>query len=126
MDNQLQESTRSADFMEIDDQTRKQASQLTMGLPSGNRETTAIFQDDEAQSLRTRWQKIQTEFVDEPRKSVEQADELVVTITQRLNEVFREQRDKMEHEWDKGDVSTEDLRTAFRRYRTLFDRLLSI
>jgi hypothetical protein len=57
---------------------------------------------------------------------VEQADQLVENVAQRLTEMFAEQRNKLEHEWDKGEVSTEDLRTAFRRYRTLFDRLLSV
>ncbi len=126
MDTQLQESTRTADLMGMDEQAGKPESQVARDLSSTNRETTALFQEGEAQSLRTRWQEIQTDFVDEPRKSVQQADELVVTVTQRLTEMFREQRDRLEHEWDKGDVSTEDLRTAFRRYRTLFDRLLTM
>lgn len=76
--------------------------------------------------MRSRWNRIQVEFVDEPRRSVEQADQLVGTVTQRLEEIFKDQRDKLEHEWDKGEMSTEDLRMAFRRYRSLFDRLLSI
>jgi hypothetical protein len=86
-----------------------------------------LFVSDEAQKFRTRWEKIQIEFVDEPKKSVEQADELVAATIKRLAEVFAAERNKLEQEWDKGDnVSTEDLRVALRRYRSFFDRLLSV
>jgi hypothetical protein len=86
-----------------------------------------LFVSDEAQAFRTRWEKIQIEFVDEPRKSVEQADELVAATIKRLAEVFASERNKLEQEWGKGDnVSTEDLRVALRRYRSFFDRLLSV
>jgi predicted Holliday junction resolvase-like endonuclease len=45
----------------------------------------------------------------------------------RLAEVFAGERQKLEAEWDKNDnVSTEDLRVALRRYRSFFDRLLSV
>jgi hypothetical protein len=44
-----------------------------------------------------------------------------------LSEVFAEERSNLEKQWDRGDnVSTEDLRVAFQRYRTFFDRLLSV
>ena len=66
-------------------------------------------------------------FVDEPRKAVQEADQLVKSAIQQLEEVFREQRTQMEQLWSGGkDVSTEDLRVSFQRYRTLFDRLLSL
>jgi hypothetical protein len=86
-----------------------------------------LFGGDEAQTFRSRWEKTQIGFVDEPRKSVEQADELVAAVIKRLEEVFADERNKLEHEWDKGEnVSTEDLRVALRRYRSFFDRLLSV
>ena len=77
--------------------------------------------------LRARWMHIQTEFVDEPRKSVEEADELVALTMKRLAETFARERDKLEREWGRGDdISTEDLRIALQRYRSFFDRLLSV
>jgi hypothetical protein len=86
-----------------------------------------LFANEEAQTFRSRWEKIQISFVDEPRMSVQQADELVATVIKRLAQVFADERDRLEHDWGKGDgVSTEDLRTALRRYRSLFDRLLSV
>ena len=86
-----------------------------------------LFSGDELQGLRTRWKEIQTAFVDEPRKAVEQADGLVASAMKRLAEVFAQERSGLEQQWDRGDrVSTEDLRIALRRYRTFFDRLLSV
>jgi hypothetical protein len=90
-------------------------------------DSTPLFPSGELDSLRTRWKEIQTAFVDEPRKAVEQADGLVAQAMKRLAEVFAEERSKLEGQWDRGDnVSTEDLRVALQRYRTFFHRLLSI
>ena len=86
----------------------------------------ALFDDDEASTLRSQWDAIQTGFVDEPRKAVHEADVLVTQVVTRLSEVFREEKSTLEHQWDQGDqTSTEDLRMALRRYRSFFDRLLS-
>jgi hypothetical protein len=86
-----------------------------------------LFAQNDTQDFRSRWEKIQIGFVDEPRKAVEQADELVASAIKRLAEVFAVERQKLESEWDKTDnVSTEDLRIALRRYRSFFDRLLSV
>jgi hypothetical protein len=86
-----------------------------------------LFAQNDTQDFRSRWEKIQIGFVDEPRKAVEQADELVASAIKRLAEVFATERQKLESEWDKTDnVSTEDLRVALRRYRSFFDRLLSV
>ncbi|HKV77518.1 MAG TPA: hypothetical protein VJP02_05230 [Candidatus Sulfotelmatobacter sp.] len=89
--------------------------------------STPLFPSEELESLRARWKEIQTAFVDEPRKAVEQADGLVASAMQRLAEVFAEERSRLEQQWDRGDsVSTEALRVALQRYRAFFDRLLSV
>src|SRR6266545_3886705 len=63
----------------------------------------------------------------EPAQSVEQADSLVAELMKHLAEIFADERDRLEHQWSRGDdVSTEDLRIALRRYRSFFDRLLSM
>jgi|SRR5436190_4448532 hypothetical protein len=81
----------------------------------------------ETEDMRERWKTIQASFVDEPRKAVQEADQLVKSAIQQLEEVFREQRSQMEQLWSGGkDVSTEDLRVSFQRYRTFFNRLLSL
>jgi hypothetical protein len=44
---------------------------------------------------------------------------------QTLAQMFADERAKLESQWSRGDeVSTEELRQAFRRYREFFDRLL--
>jgi hypothetical protein len=90
-------------------------------------DTAPLFPNNELEELRNRWSGVQTAFVDEPRRAVEQADGLVASTMKRLAEVFAEERSKLEHQWDRGDnVSTEDLRIALQRYRSFFQRLLSI
>jgi len=90
-------------------------------------DSTPLFPNDELEGLRNRWSDIQAAFVDEPRRAVEQADGLVASAMKRLAEVFAEERSTLEQQWDRGDsVSTEDLRIALQRYRTFFQRLLSI
>jgi len=94
---------------------------------SSRADGTPLFPGNELNDLRTRWKEIQTAFVDEPRKAVEQADSLVASAMKRLAEVFAQERSGLEQQWDRGDsVSTEDLRVALQRYRSFFDRLLSV
>jgi len=86
-----------------------------------------LFPNNELEDLRNRWSAVQTAFVDEPRSAVEQADGLVASAMKRLAEVFAEERSRLEQQWDRGDnVSTEDLRIALQRYRSFFQRLLSV
>lgn len=90
-------------------------------------ESTALFPDDQLKDLQTKWDDIQTGFVDEPRSAVERADGLVAHAMQQLAEAFARERANLEHQWDRGDnISTEDLRVAFQRYRSFFRRLLSM
>ena len=86
-----------------------------------------IFADGEADGYRTQWDAVQTGFVDEPRKAVQEADALVDVVIKRLSDVFAAERTSLENQWGKGDeASTEDLRLALRKYRSFFERLLSL
>lgn len=76
--------------------------------------------------LRTRWDSIQRSFVDDPRVAVSDADSLVDEVIQRLSDSLTEQLRKLESEWHEGEPSTEDLRSALKRYRTFFHRLLEV
>lgn len=99
----------------------------TSGPPMAEASATPLLSSDDVQGFRSRWDTIQTGFVDEPRRSVEQADQLVAEAIKRLAEGFAAERDKLEAQWDRGDdISTEDLRVALQRYRAFFDRLLSL
>ena len=86
-----------------------------------------LFSESEMGDFRSQWSKVQTGFVDEPRRTVEDADKLVAAVMQRLAEGFAKERSGLEKQWDSGDnVSTEDLRVALQRYRSFFDRLLKL
>ena len=109
------------------DQTGRTDVERDLSRTSSVNEVAPLFPSGELEGLRTRWKEIQTAFVDEPRKAVEQADGLVASAMKRLAEVFAEERSGLEKQWDRGDsVSTEDLRVALQRYRSFFDRLLSV
>ena len=87
----------------------------------------ALFGDDDLEKLRGRWRMIQSSFVDDPRSAVKEADSLVDDVMRQLADGFSRERQSLEDQWSEGDeVSTEELRLALRRYRSFFDRLLSI
>jgi hypothetical protein len=80
----------------------------------------------DAERFRVRWTDVQIGFVDAPRQAVEQADELVAELMQHLAKTFADARSGLEGQWDRGDdVPTDDLRGAFQRYRSFFERLLA-
>jgi hypothetical protein len=92
-----------------------------------NETRIALMVETEIRDLQGRWNVIQTKFVDVPREAVADADRLVAETIQRLAQSFAHGRATLEQQWDQGeDVSTEDLRQAFRRYRSFFDRLLAV
>jgi hypothetical protein len=85
-----------------------------------------LLAPSDAEAFRARWTDIQTSFVDAPRQAVEQADGLVAEVMQHLARTFADERRRLEGQWDRGDnIATEDLRTAFQRYRSFFERLLA-
>jgi hypothetical protein len=90
-------------------------------------EPMPLFTESEMEDFRSQWSKVQTGFVDEPRRTVEDADKLVAAVMQRLAEGFANERSGLEKQWDSGaNVSTEDLRVSLQRYRSFFDRLLRL
>jgi hypothetical protein len=97
------------------------------GDGNGGGKLNPLFADDVDRDFRNRWRDIQGGFVDEPRSAVEQADKLVAQLMQRLAQSFSEQRSGLEKQWEASEkVSTEDLRVALTRYRSFFERLLSV
>jgi hypothetical protein len=96
------------------------------GHGAGEQPPAQLLADDELQSILVQWKDIQAEFVDEPRRAVQDADALVADLMQRLARMFAAEREQLESRWAGGDdVSTEDLRHSLRRYRSFFERLLA-
>jgi hypothetical protein len=85
----------------------------------------SLLSPERLTQLRQRWEDVQTGFVDEPRRTVEEADGLVAELMGEITGTFARERESLEHQWDRGEgVDTEDLRRALQRYRAFFNRLL--
>jgi hypothetical protein len=86
-----------------------------------------LFPADVAARFRTRWAEVQSGFVDDPRGAVANGDELVAEVMKDLAESFSHERERLENELTRtSEASTETLRLGLRRYRSFFERLLSI
>jgi hypothetical protein len=86
-----------------------------------------LFPTGVAQDFRSRWDAVQIGFVDDPKKAVKQADELVAQVMRSLADNFSRQRASIESDVGGSDqASTENLRLALRSYRSFFQRLLSL
>jgi len=89
-----------------------------------NRANVLLVED--AESFQQRWETIQAGFVDEPKRAVEEADELVSELIRSLTDGFTAERENLEKQWSSGgEASTDDLRRGLQRYRSFFRRLLS-
>jgi hypothetical protein len=87
----------------------------------------ALFPPDVAERYRSRWAAVQSGFVDDPRRAAMQGDELVAEVMKNLAESFAHERERLERQLNQsGEAATETLRVALRRYRSFFDRLLSL
>jgi len=121
------ERTRPEQYPPGDRQPTASATQAgARGVQASDQPHAQLLAGDEMQSMLAQWKDIQAEFVDEPRKAVQDADALVADLMQRLAQMFAGERDQLESRWSGGgEVSTEDLRDGLRRYRSFFERLLA-
>jgi hypothetical protein len=84
-----------------------------------------LIPENERQTLHSRWDAVQSMFVDDPRRAVEDADEIVSNAIQRLTQSLSDECSKLKAQLKRGDeTSTEDLRIVLQRYRALFSRLV--
>ena len=105
------------------------AREAAMAAPDGEQEQLiALFNPELAGQFRSRWDAIQIGFVDDPKSAVRQADELVAQVMTSLAESFAQERSGLERVIgdEDGSATTENLRMALRRYRSFFQRLLSL
>ena len=123
----IAEESRDRELENHRESVNNRAVTLRKGLDVTPDNAPPLFSDFDIDDLRTRWSDVQAGFVDSPRRSVQQADELVAAVMQRLANGFAEERSSLEKQWDRGDnVSTEELRVALQRYRSFFARLLNV
>lgn len=73
------------------------------------------------------WQKIQSQFVDDPRGSVERARQLVDELLRCLMTELSDERAALQDQsLDNRQVSTEELRVLLRRYHALYARIAAL
>ena len=88
-----------------------------------------LFDRQHADDMRLEWANIQAAFVDSPGQAVQRADQLVEQVLKDLSDGFSRQRTEIESQAmgsQDQPASTESMRVALRRYRSFFERLLSL
>ena len=81
---------------------------------------------DRVADLRRRWGAVQAGFVDDPRRAVEVADDIVAEAVSALQAAIDDRRRAVAAPWrDEPGASTDALLAAFHAYRAVFDRVLS-
>lgn len=114
-------------------------SEMSASKPTAVVESSAVAVDETAQPLsllftaeaaeefRSSWDAVQIGFVDDPGQAVRRADELVAHVMTSLAQTFSSERARIEGQFNEGGiVNTETHRVALRRYRSFFQRLLSL
>lgn len=86
---------------------------------AGAGDVATPFAGDAVERFRARWRELQADFVDDPKRAVSEADDVLDEVMRTLTE----HRQRLASEW-KGQTDTEDLRIALREYRSFFDQLL--
>jgi len=111
----------------LDDRVdQPQGDRTSNAMPGNSTTEEPLVAPDAVVDFRARWEVIQQGFVDDPRKAVSEADNLVDDLLKRLSETFDQQHQDLENQWSDGEPSTEDLRSALQRYRAFFQRLLTL
>ena len=87
---------------------------------------TSYLADGKTDDAWRRWRELQGNFVDDPQSTVSDAHRLVSELIDDIVHRFESERGQLEQQWASGqEVSTEDLRHSFQRYRDFFGRLLA-
>lgn len=84
-----------------------------------------LFSSAETERFHLHWTELQSQFVDEPRATVNLAGALVGEVIEKISVLFAAEHDTLEKQWkDNPNASTEDLRLALQHYHAFFNRLL--
>ena len=112
---------------EVVEERVEQNREVTSSTARDEEDFAPLFEKSEAEQFRTHWLEIQSRFVDDPSVAVKDADDLVSDVIKNITRTFSDKRLSLENQWKSGDkVSTEDLRVAMKRYRSFFNRLLTL
>ena len=123
------EHEREADLAAEDRREEETAARRAPPIPEIPTGVVSVkpFAPERVSEFRARWPRVQELFVEVPRRSLEQAGANVQDVVRELGASFARERSDLERRVAAGDnVSTEDLRIALRRYKSFFDRLLTL
>jgi hypothetical protein len=85
-----------------------------------------LLEAGQAADFERRWEELQAGFVDQPGRALYDAEQLITELMQAISSGLTAGRSQRETAPDGLEsASTEDLRLAFVRYRSLFQRLIS-
>jgi hypothetical protein len=121
-----EERMRNAQITEERSESNREENRITNEDVSREEDFAPLFENSDAEQFRTKWLDVQSRFVDDPSVAVKDADDLVAEVIKNITRSFADKRIALEGQWKSGDVSTEDLRVALKRYRSFFNRLLTL
>ena len=70
-----------------------------------------------------RWNSVQSDFVEDPRRAVGEAGNLIAELMEHVAKNIRQRRAELERNRD-GETDTEAMRLEMRRYKDLMSRML--
>ncbi|MFI5803196.1 hypothetical protein [Streptomyces sp. NPDC051561] len=106
---------------------RTEAGHLPQGATAGP-SAAQLLPHGERDKLGLRLQQAVNQFVDEPRRAVEEADHVLEEATRHVADTLAEHRRSLRSAWESKDrdTETEELRVALRKYREVTERLLQM
>jgi hypothetical protein len=87
-------------------------------------EVTPMWTDDSTQELRERWHQAQLRFIDDPKKAADDTRDLVNETVETLTAALASHHEQL-NSWP-DNLDTEQYRMIVQRYRTFFERLLTV
>jgi hypothetical protein len=87
----------------------------------------ALLPAERLEEFRLEWEQLCSDFANDPRAVLEQANALVVALLRELEDGFSGERERIDQEWaETHEAPTRALRIALTRYRTLFELLTDV
>jgi hypothetical protein len=94
-----------------------------MPMPAGRPSGPVLIDGATMSDFERRWESVQGEFVDDPRRAVAQAGSLVSDLLERMRSNLSKRGSELGREVS-GDPDTEAMRIELRQYKAVFRALL--
>jgi len=94
-----------------------------MAMPAARPSGPVLIDGATMSDFERRWESVQGEFVDDPRRAVAQAGSLVSDLLERMRSNLSKRGSELDREGS-GDPDTEAMRIELRQYKSVFRALL--